>query len=44
VRRTTRGRFAESDDVGRATSQDRRRKAKRTSKRGQGDKGDRARG
>jgi hypothetical protein len=43
VRRDERGRFAESDDVGRSLAQDRRRKAKRTSKRGQGDKGDRVR-
>jgi hypothetical protein len=41
VRRGTRGRFAESDDVGRATVQDRRRNAQRKAKRGQGDKGDR---
>ena len=43
VRRDTSGRFKESDDVGRSLSQDRRRKAKTIAKRGQGDKGDRAR-
>ena len=41
VRRDTRGRLNESDDVGRSTVQDRRRNAKRKAKRGQGDKGDR---
>lgn len=41
VRRDPQGRFDESDDMGRSLSQDRRRKAKRTAKRGQGDKGDR---
>jgi hypothetical protein len=40
VRRSTRGRFKESDDVGRSLSGDRRRKAKRKAKRGQGDRGD----
>jgi hypothetical protein len=43
VRRDTKGRFHDSDDQGRSLSQDRRRKAKTASKRGQGDKGDRAR-
>jgi len=42
VRRDERGRFIESDDVGRSLGADRRTKAKTTSKKGQGDKGDRA--
>ena len=41
VRRNAQGQFKESDDVGRATAQDRRRKAANKSKRGQGDRGDR---
>jgi hypothetical protein len=41
VRRDDVGRFNESDDVGRSLSQDRRRKAKKAAKPGQGDKGDR---
>ena len=41
VRRGTGGRFKESDDVGRSLSADRRRKAKGSAKRGQGDRGDR---
>ena len=41
VRRDTEGQFQESDDVGRSLSTDRRRKAKKKSKSGQGDKGDR---
>ena len=41
VRRGKRGRFKESDDVGRSLASDRRRKAKRAAKPGQGDKGDR---
>ena len=41
VRRGARGRFKESDDVGRSLSADRRRKAKRKVKSGHGDKGDR---
>lgn len=41
VRRDAQGQFDESDDVGRSLSQDRKRAAKRTAKRGQGDKGDR---
>jgi len=40
VRRDSEGKFKESDDVGRSLSQDRKRKAKRTVKAGQGDKGD----
>ena len=43
VRRDTGGRFKESDDLGRSLSMDRRRKAKRAAKSGQGDKGDRRR-
>jgi hypothetical protein len=41
VRRGPRGRFSESDDVGKSLSSDRRRKAKTKSRRGQGDRGDR---
>jgi hypothetical protein len=41
VRRDDQGQFSESDDVGRSLSADRRKKAKRTVKPGQGDKGDR---
>ena len=41
VRRDEAGQFNESDDVGRSLSQDRKRKAKRVAKSGQGDKGDR---
>ena len=41
VRRGAKGRFRESDDVGRSLSADRRRTAKRKVKSGQGDKGDR---
>ena len=41
VRRATAGRFKESDDVGKASASDRRRKAAKKAKRGQGDKGDR---
>jgi hypothetical protein len=42
IRRDARGRFtADQTDVGRSLSQDRRRTAKTTTKRGQGDKGDR---
>lgn len=40
VRRNAKGEFNEVDDVGRSLSQDRRRKAKKTVKAGQGDKGD----
>ena len=43
VRRSTTGRFKESDDVGRSLSQDRRRTSKRSTSAGQGDKGDRKR-
>lgn len=43
VRRAKGGKFKESDDVGRSLASDRRRKAKRATKPGQGDKGDRPR-
>jgi hypothetical protein len=42
VRRDAKGRIKEVDDVGRSLAQDRRRKASKTSGKGQGDKGDRA--
>jgi hypothetical protein len=41
VRRNANGEFDESDDVGRSQAADRRKKAKRSAKPGQGDKGDR---
>jgi len=41
IRRDTRGRIKESDDIGRSLSQDRRRKAKTIAKPRQGDRGDR---
>lgn len=41
VRRSAGGQFKESDDVSRSLSQDRRRKAKKKTRSGQGDKGDR---
>jgi hypothetical protein len=41
VRRAAKGRFKESDDVGKSLSADRRKKAKRKAKRRQGDHGDR---
>jgi len=40
VRRSAKGRFKESDDVSASLSADRRKRAKRKSKPGQGDKGD----
>ena len=43
VRRSKRGRFKESDDQGRSLASDRRKKAKRVVKSGQGDKGDQRR-
>jgi hypothetical protein len=44
VRRNKRGTsFKEVEDVGGSLAQDRRRKAKKTAKRGQGDRGDRRR-
>jgi hypothetical protein len=44
VRRDEKGRFNESDDVGRSLSQDIKRKAKTKVPAGQGDKGDQQRG
>jgi hypothetical protein len=41
VRRDPGGKFKESDDQGRSLSQDRKKKAKKKVKSGQGDKGDR---
>ena len=41
VRRGGKGRFKESDDVGKSLASDRRKKAKTKAKRGQGDRGDR---
>ena len=41
VRRGARGKFKESDDVGKSLPADRRKKAKTKVKSGQGDKGDR---
>jgi hypothetical protein len=43
VRRDSSGRFDEVEDVGRSLAQDRRRTAKKTAGKGQGDRGDRAR-
>jgi hypothetical protein len=43
VRRDDKGRFNESDDVGRSLAKDVTRKAKTTVKSGQGDKGDQKR-
>jgi hypothetical protein len=43
VRRDSKGRFNESDDVGRSLAADRRQHAKARSKPGQGDRGDRGR-
>ena len=43
VRRGARGRFKESDDVGKALTRDRATKAKKKTKSGQGDRGDRKR-
>lgn len=43
VRRDERGRFKESDDVGRSLRQDRRRAAKTTVEKGEGDRGDQKR-
>jgi len=40
VRRSSKGRFKESDDVGKSLATDRRKRAKTKAKRGQGDKGD----
>jgi hypothetical protein len=41
VRRDGKGRFKESDDVGRSLTADRRQHAKTKSKKGEGDRGDR---
>ena len=41
VRRDAKGKFNEVVDVGRSLSADRKRKAKKTAKPGQGDRGDR---
>ena len=41
-KRTAKGRFKEMDERGRSLTADRRRKAKTRSKRGYGDRGDRA--
>ena len=41
VRRDHKGRFSESDDLGRSLAQDVRQKAKTEAKPGQGDRGDR---
>ncbi|MDR0184187.1 hypothetical protein [Lysobacter arvi] len=41
VRRDEKGRFKESDDVGRSLSQDRKRESEHEAKPGQGDRGDR---
>ena len=41
VRRDAKGRFQESDDVGRSLARDVKRAAKRTTTAGQGDRGDR---
>jgi hypothetical protein len=41
IRRRSKGRFKESDDVGRSLAADRRKKAKKKVPGGQGDKGDR---
>ena len=43
VRRSKGGQFKESDDVGRSLASDRKQSAKRTTKSGQGDRGDRKR-
>lgn len=40
VRRDEKGRFEESDDVGRSLAQDRLQQAKTKSKKGEGDRGD----
>jgi hypothetical protein len=43
VRRDSKGQFKESDDQSRSLSADRRKKAKATSKKGEGDRGDQKR-
>ncbi len=42
VRRNKKGEFHESDDQSRSLSQDQRKRAKKSAKPGQGDKGDRS--
>jgi hypothetical protein len=44
IRRDAKGRIKEVDEVGRSLSQDRRRRARTATKKGQGDRGDRAPG
>lgn len=44
VRRDAQGKFDEVVDVGRSLSQDRKRRAKKSSRSGEGDKGDRSTG
>lgn len=41
VRRDDQGQFKESDDVGKSLAQDRKRDAEHSTKKGQGDRGDR---
>jgi hypothetical protein len=41
VRRDSKGQFGESDDVGRSSAQDPKKRASTRSKKGQGDRGDR---
>ena len=41
VRRDAKGKFKESDDVGKSLAQDRKRQATTKAKKGQGDRGDR---
>ena len=41
VRRDEQGQFKESDDVGKSLARDQRQSAKTTSKKGEGDRGDR---
>ena len=41
VRRSKSGQFKESDDVGQSVASDRRKRAKRPAKKGEGDRGDR---
>jgi hypothetical protein len=43
AKRTSKGRFKEMDDVGRSQTADRRKRAKKTTKAGYGDQGDRKR-
>jgi hypothetical protein len=43
VRRSSKGQFKESDDVGRSQKQDRKKKAKKKVPSGQGDRGDQKR-